>query len=412
MDERSTRGNSRPTPYGAHQGSKASGVVRHSAVKGGVSSRTAQMTRRASAHAGGSHSRGGHALPRRRRGALPLALGSLAVVALLAVAAIALAPRLLPPSGSGTEPVPAGRQVTVNIPEGSGASAVAQILQDAGIIGDQTAFLKEVQAQGAESSMKSGTYDLITGGNVRELVRTLVSGPNSSSSRVTVAEGLTLTRTAAVVQDALGISSEEFLAQAKASNYAGDYPFLADAQDDSLEGFLYPSTYDLGGGEVTADTVIRAMLDQYRANVLSLDLGSAKASIQDRYGVSMSDYDILKLASIIEKEALNDDDRYKIASVMYNRMKADMALQSDATMGYVTGAAVTADDLKTDSPYNTYLHKGLTPTPICAPSLASVQAALNPADTGYYYFWITDSEHIFSESYEDHQSAIANSTGA
>ena len=109
MDERSTRGNSRPTPYGARQGSKASGVVRHSAVKGGVSSRTAQMTRRASAHAGGSHSLGGHALPRRRRGALPLALGSLAVVALLAVAAIALAPRLLPPSGSGTEPVPAGR---------------------------------------------------------------------------------------------------------------------------------------------------------------------------------------------------------------------------------------------------------------------------------------------------------------
>ena len=186
-----------------------------------------------------------------------------------------------------------------------------------------------------------------------------------------------------------------------------DYPFLANAADDSLEGFLCPKTYDFSGhGDVTADAVIRAMLDQYNADVTSLDFASGEALIAERYGITMSDYDVIKLASIVEREAVTDGQRPKVASVFFNRLKAGMALQSDATMMYVTGGEVTADDLKTESPYNTYLNAGLTPTPICTPSVDSIKAVLSPDDTDYLYFYITQTDEWFSSTYDEHLQAI------
>ena len=115
------------------------------------------------------------------------------------------------------------------------------------------------------------------------------------------------------------------------------------------------------------------------------------------------------MASIIEREALTDEQRLNVSSTFYNRLKVDMPLQSDATMMYVTGGEVTADDLQTDSPYNTYLNPGLTPTPICSPSIESIQAALEPANTDYFYFFINENVHQFSETYEEHQQAISES---
>lgn len=120
----------------------------------------------------------------------------------------------------------------------------------------------------------------------------------------------------------------------------------------------------------------------------------------------MSRYDFIKLASIIEKEALIDEDRPLIASVMFNRLKADMPLQSDATMGYVTKGKVTPQDLKSNSPYNTQNKKGFPPTPICSPGIASLSAAMLPATTDNYYFWITKDEHKFSKTYDEHLQAI------
>lgn len=310
------------------------------------------------------------------------------------------------------EPIQAGQDVTITIPEGSSGSTIVQQLVDTGVVSDSSSFLRAVQKQNAEQSLKPGTYHFLTGSDPDEVVAQLVEGPNSTENQLKLAEGLTVSKTADAVESALGISRDDFLAQAKASNYTSDYSFLEDAQDDSLEGFLYGKTYDFSGKEQTPDSVIRMMLDQYTSEVSSLDFATAEQTIQQRYGVTMTDYDIVKMASIIEKEALTDDDRTNIASVFYNRMAAGMALQSDATMGYVTGGEVTAEDLQQESPYNTYLNKGLPPTPICSPSLASIQAALNPAQTNYYYFWITDTDHAFSETYEQHQQAIANATNS
>lgn len=348
----------------------------------------------------------------RQDGRVNLRVALVAVAAFL-VLAVAVISGIIAHSTAKSQVDNPGATISVTIPDGATTTDIGQILEDAGVVANRSQFTDAVKRADAATSMKSGNYDLVAGSDIDGIVQQLVSGPNSTADKVTVAEGLTVAKTADAVQDALGIPASDFVDQAKASNYVADYPFLQVAQDDSLEGFLFPKTYDCANKDKSADTVIRAMLDQYQAEVASIDMSQAKQALQDKYGVAMSDYDILKLASIIEKEALNDDDRYKIASVMYNRMKAGMYLQSDATMSYVTGGDVTAQDLKTDSPYNTYLHQGLTPTPICTPSLKSIDAALHPADTAYYYFWITDSEHVFSETYDQHQQAIdkARATG-
>jgi UPF0755 protein len=342
----------------------------------------------------------------------PVLFGLGAAVVVIGIVSYLILGVVFPAQQQSENSVAAGQQVTVTISEGTGGRAIAQLLLDDGVISDASEFLSTAQKQNADSEFKPGTYSFVTGSAIQNVIDQLIAGPNTSANSITVTEGLTLSQTAALVQEDLGISADDFTAQAKASNYVSDYPFLEEAVasgSDSLEGYLYPKTYDFSGQDISADTVIRAMLDQYQKEVASLDFSGAEQTLQSTYGLTISDYDIVKLASIVEKEALTDEQRPKIASVFFNRLKAGMFLESDATMGYVTGGSVTANDLKTDSPYNTYLYAGLTPTPICSPSLSSIQAVLSPATTDYYYFWITSTEEVFSETYEEHQQAIAAS---
>lgn len=337
----------------------------------------------------------------------PILGGVVAILVVLALVFVFIIPTFFGGDAAQTELPNQGERVEVVIPEGSGAIAVGNALKDSGVVADSDEFVTEARRQKADSAIKSGAYVFTVGQGLDDIISQLTKGPNSTAKTVTIPEGLSVTQTAAAVQSGLGISSDDFLAQAKASNYAADYPFLADAQDDSLEGFLCPKTYDFSSaGDLTADTVIRAMLDQYNKDVASLDFSSAEATIKNRYGIDMSDYDILKLASIVEREAITSDQRPKVSSTFYNRLKQGMALQSDATMMYVTGGEVTADDLKTASPFNTYLNQGLTPTPICSLSMESIQAAMAPADTNYLYFYITQTDEWFSPTYDEHLQAI------
>ena len=331
------------------------------------------------------------------------------VAALVVVIALFLVlTRVFGVGAEGQDSLPnQGQQVEVVIDDGSGANAVASKLKDAGVIANTDDFITQARKQKADSQLRSGAYVFTVGQDIDSIISQLISGPNSTSGRLTIPEGLTVSQTAQLVSEALSVSSDDFIARAKASNYAADYPFLADAADDSLEGFLCPKTYDFSGrSDVTADTVIRAMLDQYQTDVASLDFASGEALIADRYGITMSDYDVIRLASIVEREAVTDGQRPKVASVFLNRLKVGMALQSDATMMYVTGGEVTADDLKTQSPYNTYLNTGLTPTPICTPSLDSIKAVLAPDATDYLYFYITQTDEWFSSTYDEHLQAI------
>lgn len=358
--------------------------------------------------------RGGHSA----KGAI---LGVIVGIAIVAVAVMLITPRLSALLSGTTETVDdvstlanQGQEVSVIIEDGSGAYDVAALLKENGLIVTQDGFVSAMVEKGADSKLKSGAYVFTIGQDYDTILGILVGGSNSTANTFTIPEGRTLTQTAATVEEALGISADEFIAQAKASNYVADYSFLeaaaANSEYDSLEGYLYPKTYDLSMvTDVTADTVIRAMLDQYQAEVQSLDFASAEAAIQEKYGVEMSDYDMLILASIVEREAVTDSQRYDIASTFFNRLKIGMALQSDATYMYITGGEVTMEDLENDqsNPYNTRFNAGLTPTPICSPSLESIQATLAPNDTDYLYFYITSDYEKFSATYDEHLAAQA-----
>ena len=337
----------------------------------------------------------------------PYVMAALAVVALLVVIATVMAYlNSRSQDNAQTASITAGEHIKVTIPSGANAARIAQLLVQERVISDGKAFLSAIQKQDVASKIKSGTYELVAGSDYQQLIDRLIQGPNSSENALVVPEGFTVDKLADLVSQQFGISRDDFLAQAKASNYVDEFPFLKDAQNDSLEGFLWPKTYDFSSTTPTSDAIIKLMLTQYKTETANLDFEGAQQNIKQQYGTTMSRYDFIKLASIIEKEALIDEDRPLIASVMFNRLKADMPLQSDATMGYVTKGKVTPQDLKSDSPYNTQNKKGFPPTPICSPGIASLSAAMLPATTDNYYFWITKDEHKFSKTYDEHLQAI------
>ena len=383
---------------GAHKTASASATGFTPHVK-----RVRNHTRLKSTHS----SRGLSAKRPENRRVKPYVMAALAVVALLVVIATVMAYlNSRSQDTAQTASITAGEHIKVTIPSGANAARIAQLLVQERVISDGKAFLSAIQKQDVASKIKSGTYELVAGSDYQQLIDRLIQGPNSSENALVVPEGFTVDKLADLVSQQFGISRDDFLAQAKASNYVDEFPFLKDAQNDSLEGFLWPKTYDFSSTTPTSDAIIKLMLAQYKTETANLDFEGAQQNIKQQYGITMSRYDFIKLASIIEKEALIDEDRPLIASVMFNRLKADMPLQSDATMGYVTKGKVTPQDLKSDSPYNTQNKKGFPPTPICSPGIASLSAAMLPATTDNYYFWITKDEHKFSKTYDEHLQAI------
>ena len=350
-----------------------------------------------------------------RRGAqkksspVPMIIGTVVAVVVLAVVAVFAVPAVKGLLGGEDASVTAGQQVTVTIPDGASGDTIASILSENHIVENPKGYYAAVKKLNADMSLQPGTYSFTTLMDATKVVQQLIEGPNAGSDALTIPEGLTVDQVADRVAQAYdSISKEDFLNQAKASNYVNDYPFLKGAPNDSLEGFLFPKTYSLGK-KPSADDVIRAMLDQFSAEYKSLDFAGCEAKIKERYGVEMSDYDIINLASIVEREGLNAEQRAHVASVFYNRLAGKLDglryLNSDATMMYVTGDEVTADDLQSESPYNTYKHEGLPPTPICSPSLEALKATLEPTDSDDLYFYITQDEEYFSQTYEEHQQS-------
>ncbi len=344
-----------------------------------------------------------------KKSPLPLIVGGVAAVLVVALVLIFAVPAVKSLFGGGDSSVAAGQTVTVTIPDGASGDTIASLLSEKHVVENPKDYYAAVKKLNADMSLKPGTYSFTTGMDASKVVQQLMEGPNAGSDGLTIPEGLTVKQTAALVAKAYSsISEDDFINQAKASNYVKDYPFLEGVTDDSLEGFLCPKTYNLGS-KPTADKVIRAMLDQYQTEYASLDFAGCEAKIMERYGVQMSDYDIINLASIVEREGLNAEQRAHVASVFYNRLAGKLDgqryLNSDATMMYVTGGEVTADDLQSDSPYNTYKHEGLPPTPICSPSIEAIKATLEPTDSDDLYFYITQDEEHFSQTYEEHQQS-------
>lgn len=344
-----------------------------------------------------------------KRSKLPVIFGVLIAIAVVVMAAVFVFPRVFGASGEAIE---AGQPVNVVIPEGATGDVIAQTLVENHVVEDAGEYYAAVKKLGAEMQLKPGEYRFETLQDPISVVKQLVAGPNVEGVKLTVPEGKTVAQTARIVEEVYGIPADDFIAQAKASNYVADFAFLSEAADDSLEGFLFPKTYTFQGTP-TADQIIRAMLGQFQVDVLdALDFNAGLASIKARFGVELTAYQLLDLASIVEREGLHAEQRSHVASVFLNRLagKGDFAgrpyLQSDATLMYVTGGEVTANDIQTiDSPYNSYKNAGLPPTPICSPSAEAINATLNPTESNDLYFFITQDEEFFSETYDDHQKS-------
>lgn len=310
---------------------------------------------------------------------------------------------------SSTDLVQPGTTVEVTVPDGASAQQIGQALVDAKLIANASDFTDAVKSSDAASQLKPGDYQIEGGTSAADIVSMLVSGP--STNTLVVPEGYTVSRTADAVEKATdgAVTADDFkAAAANASAYADDYPFVADAYNNSLEGFLFPKTYTLPK-DATADSIVRMMLDQYEQEVQNLDYSYAESQ-------GLSAYDVLKLASVVERES-DANTRADVASVFYNRLAANTALQSDATIAYVVGHDPTHDDLSVDSPYNTYQHKGLPAGPICSPGLDSLQAACQPNQTDYLYFYFTKNDdgslnYYFSKTYDEHLQAIKSASSS
>lgn len=296
-----------------------------------------------------------------------------------------------------------GQTVQIEVAEGSGAQAIGRQLEQAGLIGSSSEFVSRVNELGVDSQLKPGVYEFTGGMSIDEVIRSLQAGPLASGISLTIPEGSTLAQTAQLVNEVTEgrVTADAFTAAAAdASVYVADFPFLADAGQASLEGFLFPKTYPIAD-DATADAIIRLMLGQYQTETAGLDYSYAASQ-------GLSSYDVLKLASIVEKES-NAEHRATVASVFYNRLALGMRLQSDATTAYEVGRDPSAEDIATAGPYNTYTNDGLPPTPINSPGIECLKAVCAPGQTNYYYFYFeTDDsgtlQYSFSETYEEHRA--------
>lgn len=293
------------------------------------------------------------------------------------------------------------RPVTVEIPEGATASEVAEILDTANVIRSGFAFRVAARLRGLGSSIGAGRYTLQTNMRLDDALDVLEAGPIVETVSLTIPEGLRLEQVAERFAE-VGVDGDEFLTEAKSGAHVLP-PYLPEGSA-TVEGFLFPKTYDFVR-EVTADQVIQRLLDQFGEEVQTLDWKRAD-------GLGLSPYEVVIVASLIEREARIEMDRPKISSVIRNRLRRGMLLQIDATVQYALPehkSRLTYEDYEYPSPYNTYLNEGLPPTPIASPSLASLRAALHPADTDFLFYLVVDpgtGRHGFAETYEEFRALM------
>lgn len=308
-------------------------------------------------------------------------------------------------------------EITVEIKSGWGTSRIANALygdsEDNRLIQSKAMFKVYVDFVGKGKKMRAGTYTFNQGDSLPEIVSKIAGGNSiqARSIKFTLTEGMTVEDMAErLVLDGAISSTDEFLALCKTG--AGFEGF--DIPEDSLgqrhyalEGYLFPDTYEVYEGTPIQEVVERLLL---RFN------GVMEASYYERMEeLDMTQDQIITMASIIEKEAQTDDFS-KVSSVLHNRLKNDIPLQSDATIRYeldVSTISLTKEQLAKESPYNTHLHKGLPIGPICNPGKAAIEAALYPdqtlLDENYLYFTLTEPTSgrlVFTKTLEEHNEEV------
>lgn len=301
---------------------------------------------------------------------------------------------------TGGQPVDAqsGDSIVLEIPEGAGTAQIATLLADNQLIKSDFAFRLKSKLSGYDGEFKAGTYTFSPKMTMKEIME-IIMGGRSVGETFQIIEGLSITQIAASLEEQNIVDADAFLEEAKTGTF--DYPFMKylPKGQNRLEGFLFPNQYE---APLNADAhqIIDIMLNQFDKVFPEEDYAKAEA-------LGYEVYDIVTVASLIEREVREDEERPLVASVVYNRLDKGMKLEFCSTVQYILGepqAVLSIADTQIESPYNTYLHKGLPPGPICSPGEAAIKAALDPADSSYLYFVLKSADgttHNFSSTYDE-----------
>lgn len=292
-------------------------------------------------------------------------------------------------------PLPDAPTVRLEIPQGATIRDVADLLVTKKLLSSPTGYRLYAVFDASATRPKAGFYDVKPGMSYKQLARMFALGPMRDELSMTVIEGWTIFDIQSALRDkGIDVLPSDLFAE----RFTGDYPFLKNLPvGTTLEGYLFPDTYRVWKDQLP-DGLIRKQLDEFSVKTAGFD---AEAASQGR-----TFRDVIILASIVEKEVRRDEDRAIVAGIFMNRLKDGMRLQSDATLNYVIRSGrsrLTSEDLKNESPYNTYVHAGLPPGPIGNPGKSSLDAALFPKKTDFRYF-LTDSEGktYFAKTLEEH----------
>lgn len=294
--------------------------------------------------------------------------------------------------------------VQIQIPAGTGTNQIGHDLEAAGLIRSTTAWklYSKLKARGSEGGFQAGSYLISPTQSLAEIASTIWNGDVVQMS-FTIPEGWNRNQIAQQLEAKGLTTADEFLAATAKVPYER-FPWLP-KDIPHVEGFLYPDTYQIDSGKISAEELVDLMLQRFEQVALPV------------YNDQPSDYSLLEwvtLSSIVEKEAVVTDERDLIASVFARRLKEGVTLGSDPTVEYGLGIVqtpenpLTLDQVRTPNAYNTYINAGLTPTPIASPGLASLKASLDPAPTEFLYFVARyDGTHVFSRTLAEHEEAQA-----
>ena len=284
----------------------------------------------------------------------------------------------------------------ITIKPGTTLSEISDVLYDKNIISNKNIFKLAVKMLGKEKKIPIGTFQLINTNSNYQVINQLLNGA-PEVIKIRILEGWDLKKLAAYLGEKMDFDSTDVIRLAKDEKFLIKNEITA----SSLEGYLYPDTYFFFKGE-TEKSILTHLVKQYKS--------FWKQSFKNRAKkLGFSQHEILTLASIIEGEAIYDDERPKISAVYHNRLNIGMKLQADPTIQYIIDDAprrILNRDLRIKSPYNTYLHKGLPPGPINSPGRKSILAALFPEDNDFLFFVAKgDGYHTFTTNESDHNKA-------
>lgn len=320
-------------------------------------------------------------------------LGAFAVTAALVVSLWTFA--VYVPQNSQTT-----RSTLVEIKPGSSISQIAQELRQEDLVSSSLVFTLYARTSGKGDRLIPGTYELKGSMNIPEIVDYIASG-KVAARKVTIPEGYTVAKIARLWNQAGFGATDEFT---RAAQKQYDYVFLPKPSTEikyQVEGYLLPATYQVSVN-ATAESFIRQMLDVFQQQALPVIAPATGSQLK-------TVNDVVTLASIVEKEANDAENRRKVAGVFLNRLAQGVPLQSDVTVDYATGKSVTSgSDIVIKSPYNTYIVKTLPPGPICSPGLDAIRAVASPTKSDYLFFLAgRDGKVYYAKTLQEHNQNIA-----